>query len=134
MPIIKAAQFRTVTVRQEGARVLLLENGRAIADLPWEAALALSKALHIQGKKAEEIANADRIVMDQAILTRIGVPFGLTSHPALLKEATREAAFNSDLRRYIPPKRAGGLASQAVFGAPSVIRHDPKPKRSKSHE
>src|SRR5687768_10803239 len=94
-----------VRVRQEGTRVLLLKDGRCVLDLPWQAALELAQALQAQGKRAEEIACAPAIIHDQAILTRLGFRFGLTSHPALLREAGKEAAWNSRLRRYIPPRR-----------------------------
>lgn len=126
MTQILSAQFSQVAVRDEGSRVLVIQNGKAILDLPWDAALALSKALRIKALQAEETDKADGLIFDQAILTRLGVPFGLTNNGAILKEATREAAWNSDLRRYIRGKRAGGLESQAVVGTPNVIRMNPK--------
>lgn len=126
MTHIHVPQIRAVDIRQEGGRVLVIENGRTILDLPYEAALALGRAIHIKAKQAEEWACAEAIINDQAILTRLGVPFGLTRHPILLREATREAAWNSKLRRYIPPSRAGGIESQAVFGTPTIISHSPR--------
>lgn len=109
-----------VTIRQEGDRVVVISNGKAILDLPWNAALALAKALHIKAHAAEEEAKALDIIYDQAILTRLGVPFGLTNRPDMLKEAAKEAAWNSDLRRYIQGKRA--IEARAVFGAPAIIQ------------
>lgn len=116
-------KLSTVTVRREGTRVLVLHNGRKLLDLEHDAAQALAKALYVQSKQAEEEAEATRIIVDQAILTRLGVPIGLTNRPDLLKEACNEAAWNSKLRRYIPLSKALGIASQAVFGTPRVIRH-----------
>ena len=124
--MILSAQFSQVAVRDEGNRVLVIQNGKAILDLPWDAALALAKALRIKALQAEETDKAESIVFDQAILTRLGVPFGLTNNATILKEATKEAAWNSDLRRYIRGKRAGGLESQAVVGTPNIIRMSPK--------
>ena len=124
--MILSAQFSQVAVRDEGNRVLVIRDGRAILDLPWDAALALAKALRIKALQAEETDKAESIVFDQAILTRLGVPFGLTNNATILKEATKEAAWNSDLRRYIRGKRAGGLESQAVVGTPNIIRMSPK--------
>ena len=112
----------SVRVRQDGQRVLVIRDGRAILDLPWDAALDLARALQAQARRAEELAKAPAIIHDQAILTRMGFRFGLTSHPMLLREATKEAAWNRDLRRYIPPSRAHGIASQTVVGTPSIIR------------
>lgn len=120
--MIVAGKQKSVTVRHEGPRVLVIEDGRVILDMPWEGALAVAKALHIKAKQAEEDANAEKIVGDQAILTRLGIPVGLTNRPDLLKLATNEAAWNSELRRYIPLRRAKGIASQEIFGTP-VIRN-----------
>ena len=126
MAEILLAKITSVDVRREGTRVLVLHNGRLLFDLEYDAALALAKALHIQGKKAEEEVHALDIIADQAILTRLGVPVGLTSRPDMLKKACNEAAWNSDLRRRIPPARAGGIASQAVFGTPTIIAQHPR--------
>lgn len=115
-----------VRVRQEGTRVLVLKDGRALLDLPWQAALDLAKALHAQGKRAEEIDRAQAIIADQAIVTRLGLRFGLTNHPLLLREAGKEAAWNSQLRRYIPSAKAMGIASQTIVGAPSLIQDPPR--------
>lgn len=117
----------TVRVRHEGTRVLVLQHGRALLDLPWQAALALAQALRAQGKRAEEIDRAQAIIADQAIVTRLGLRFGLTSHPLLLRSAAHEAAWNRDLRRYIPGGKARGIASQELVGAPTLISHPPAP-------
>ncbi len=125
---IYAPKIRQVSVRHDGTRVVLLERGKVIIELPWDAALDLSKAIHIQAKKAEEIAKAAKIIDDQAFLTRLGVPIGLTSNPAIKKEAAKEAAWNKALRKAIPPAKAGGIKSQAVFGTPRLIQKRPKKK------
>lgn len=106
-----------VAIRQEGTRVLVLKNGVCIFDMPWEAALAFADGLKAKGKKAEELAKANQIVSDQAVLMRAGAPFALTSHPAILDEARKEAATNRDLRRYTPTP---SVASGERFGVPSV--------------
>ena len=119
---ILVGKVQTLTVHQEGERVQLIANGQLVADMPWDAALALAHALRIKAKEAEETIKAEAIAIDQAILLRLGVPIGLTDHPDIRAEARKEAAWNSDLRRYIPPGRAGGLASQAEFGRPTIIK------------
>lgn len=121
-------ETKEFTVRQEGDRVLLIYNGRLVASMPWQAAENLGKALRVQARRAEEIAERERIVMDQAIVTRLGVPIGFTSNPHLLKTAANEAAWNSDLRRYIRGNRAKGIASQEIFGRARVVQHAPKEK------
>lgn len=111
-------QISEVTIRQEGQRVIVISNGKAILDLPWDAAQALAKALHIKAHLAEEEAKALDIIYDQAILTRLGIPFGLTNRRDMQKEAMKEAAWNPNLRRYI----RSSVESREVFGTP-VIRN-----------
>lgn len=123
-------ELKEVVVRQEGDRVLLLHNGRLLFSLPWVAALDLARALHVQGKRAEEEANAIQIVYDQAILTRAGFPIGLSNRPDILAEAAKEAAWNRDLRRYMRGPMAAGIANQTVFGTPTV---SVSPARRKHH-
>lgn len=125
MTHIIVPQTRSLNIRQEGDRVVVIEEGRLVLDMPYQGARALARALLAQAARAEEQAKAEAIIADQAILTRLGVPFGLTNTPALLKAAANEAAWNSKLRRYIPPGRAGGIASQAVVGTPTVIQYPP---------
>jgi hypothetical protein len=125
MTTILIPQVQEVRVRCDGPRVLLILGGRLLLDLPWDAAIALSRAIYQQAKRAEELAKAEQIVMDQALVTRLGLPFGLSSHPVILDEACKEAAWNRDLRRYIPAARAKGIESQSVVGEPTVIRHPP---------
>lgn len=122
--LIVKGQFRAVNVRCEGDRVVVIENGAAVFDLPWDAALALARAIHVKAKEAEEEAKALSIIADQALLTRLGAPIGLTSRPDMLREAAKEAAWNSDLRRYVPPARAGGIASQSIVGRPTIIKQE----------
>ncbi len=124
--MIHIPKMKAVTVRQEGDRVLIIRDGQALMDLPWDAALILSRGIHIKAKKAEEQAKALQIVSDQAILTRVGFKIGLTRNPKIMQEAMKEAAWNTQLRRYIPPPRAHGIASGEVFGTPSIIQHPPK--------
>lgn len=127
---ILRGEITDVTIRQEGERVLLLHNGRLLLSLPWRAAQELARALHIQGLRAQEEAEAERIVFDQAILTRVGFPIGLSSRTDILAEAAKEAAWNKDLRRYIPGDRAMGIANQTVFGTPTITALPPRQKES----
>ncbi len=106
----------TTTVRQSGARVTLVLDGAWLGDLPWQAALELAEALRTQAKRAEEWEKASQIAADQAVLLRAGIPIGLTSHPVIQAEAAKIAAWDRDLRRYLP----GGVRSQSVVGAPSI--------------
>jgi hypothetical protein len=119
--IIPRGERHEVTVRQDGPRVLLVIDGRASL-FPWNAALDLAAALREKGKAAEELAKAEGIIFDQALLIRRGLRFGLTSHPLLQREAAKESAWNRTLRRALP----GGVKSQEQIGTPILIRHPPK--------
>jgi hypothetical protein len=77
----------------------------------------LGRALQAKARDAEEIAKASDIAFDQAILIRAGVPFGFSSDQKIQDEAAKEAAWNTDLRRYMP----GGIKSEEQFGRPAVI-------------
>ena len=83
----------------EGTKVLMEVDGRLVLDCPYDVAIVIARQLFIAAKQSEEWANHDSIVLDSAILMRSGAPFTLTSNPAMLDEATTEAAWNSSLRR-----------------------------------
>ena len=40
-----------VTVRQEGTNVVVIREGRAVFDMPWDAALQLAQAIFSQAKR-----------------------------------------------------------------------------------
>lgn len=125
---IITGQISTLQIRQEGQRVIVISNGQAILDLPWDAALAVAQAIRVKALLAEEQAKAEAIALDQALLLRLGIPLGLTGNRSIQQEAYKEAAWNSDLRRYIRTNRMGGMGSQAALGAPAIIRRDPPGK------
>ena len=124
MPVFipKIAQ---VAVRRDGIDVVLIVNGRRVVELPWDAALLIAKGITIQARRVEEQLKHSAIAFDQAILMRKGLPIGLTSNPHILKEAKSEALYNPKLRKYIP--LAGNIGSQEIVGAPTIIKHKPKP-------
>lgn len=99
---------KQMTVRQEGERVLLIVEGRAILDVDWQGALAIAQGLQIQGKKAEEVAKAEEVIFDGAILARSGAPFGISANPDIQEEVRKEAAWNSDLRKAMPEPESYG--------------------------
>jgi hypothetical protein len=111
-----------VIISQQGENVALVVNGQLIFEIDWKNALEFAEAVRAQAKKAEEQANVVKLIRDQAVLTRAGVPFGLTSNRAILEEAVKEAYSNRDLRRYMP----GGVKATAVIGTPTVIQHKGK--------
>ena len=116
-------RFDAVTVRIEGTRVLVIRDGQVVLNLPWGAALELSRVLYGKARQAEEVAQAERIIADHALLTRVGFPIGLSDNPAIRKEAWKEGQWNSALRRYIP--HGVGIPSGEAVGAPTLISHPP---------
>lgn len=102
-------------IRQEGDRVILILDGRGYS-LPPEAALQMSRVLHAKAKLAEEHIEAERIVSDHALLTRVGVPIGLSNNPKIQDAVRQEAAWNRELRRALP----GGVKAPVVFGVPAI--------------
>ena len=121
MAEIFVAKYREVNIRRDGNNVVLISGGQRVLELPWDAALALGKALIIQTRRIEERVKADSIAFDQAILMRRGLPFGLSSNPTIIDMAKKEAAHNSVLRRNVP--KAPGVDSKEAFGTPTLIKH-----------
>lgn len=118
----------SVTVKQDGDNVIITsKNGTSIV-MPWDAAIELSRAITTQARRVEEWQKANGIIQDQAILIRLGIPLGLSNNPNIKKEAFKEAAWNSDLRRFIQGARVKGIPSGEAFGTPTLIMHKPKPK------
>lgn len=105
------------TVRQDGPNVLIISNGKLVSIMPWDAALIVSKAIHAKAKQAEEIAKADQIIQDNAILARVGSFIGLSSHPKIVEETKKEAAFGS-IRKYITSR----IESKEIAYPPIIKR------------
>jgi hypothetical protein len=114
---------RDIGFRLEGEALVFIANGKMVFDIPAKAARKLWKATVAATRLAEEQAKAPAIAMDQAILFRAGAPFGLSSDPKIQAEAGKEAAWNTDLRRFI----RGGIRSKRMLGAPVVRLETPKP-------
>lgn len=86
--------------------------------MPWNAAIDVAHEIIAKARAAEEIAKANNIIFDNALLIRSGAPFGLSNNPDIMKESANEAAWNTTLRR----SNLGGLKSEGIVGAPTV-RH-----------
>lgn len=102
-----------VSIRQEGMRVVVIEDGHTVFDMPWDAALELAKAIISQAKKAEEVAKAEQVIEDASILMRAGAPFGLSSNPDIIRAAKQEAAWGMP-RRYMQNNFRGVLFAPTV--------------------
>lgn len=103
-------------VRQEGTHVLLIADGKLLFDMTWQEADQLASAIRRKAREVEEIVKAEQIIFDNALLLRGGVPIGLSDHPNIQKETATEAAWNSQIRRWLP----GGVKSKEIVPAPRV--------------
>ena len=107
-----------VRIRHEGAEVQVIVDGKAAITAPWNAALDIAHQMIASARKAEEVAKAEGIIFDNAMLIRSGAPFGLSNHPDIISESLKEAAHNTTLRRHM----LGGIKSTTIVGTPEV-RH-----------
>src|SRR5262245_61500210 len=106
-------------VLQYGTRVVVVNaDGAIAADMTWEGATELGKALMAVARLAEEWAKAEKVAQDNALLLRKGIPLGLANHPAIQKESAKIAQWDRELRRAIP----GGVQAKEIVGTPTIIR------------
>lgn len=108
---------QNLTVANEGDKVVLVLNGKRVCDMPPEIAQQASKLLYQKALQAQEHRDANRIIMDQAIMQRAGMPFGLSRNHKIVEEARKEAQWNSVLRRFMPLR---GIEPRAIVGTPSL--------------
>ncbi len=113
---------KSLRFRQVGAAVDVIVDGRLVASLPWQAALDSARALQGVARLAETHAKVEQVVDDHALLIRAGVPIGLSHTPRMIDEAAKRAAWDRDLRRYLP----GGVKSREAFGTPAIRTHQPR--------
>lgn len=116
-------------LRAESFGVLMFLGGalRFGEPVPYPHAIKIAGHIRAVAKLAEEQAKAVAVAFDAAIFQRAGVPVGLSSDPKIQDLQGNIAAWDRDLRRYMP----GGVKSQARFGKPALIDHN---QRKRDHE
>lgn len=124
--ICKPTDF-TARVVHDGLQGSLIVNGREVFAAPPAVLRAVAARLHQAALALEELAGArsGKLITDEAILLRAGVPLSLTGHPAIRAEAEKEAVSNRDLRRYMP----GGVKSEEHVPPPAVHHVTPSEKQ-----
>lgn len=118
-----------INVKQDGAYVIYeFYDGTKQFYVQMEAQNARELAQQSDAviKLAEEYVARDQIIRDSAILMRSGAPIALTDNPAFVDAAKQQAAWDSELRRYMPMK---GITSQEKFGTPTILQTSPKVKQ-----
>lgn len=102
-----------VRIRRFGDQIIFEDQTKGhFTQMPYAAAIEIGKALIAKGKEAEEEANAEGLIHDQALVLQTPVGGILSSHPVINKEAWRHAERN---------KLPGGIEPTSVVGAPAVI-------------
>lgn len=118
------------SIRRDNMTVILAVERQCVLHLEWQSAVGIGHGLMAQGHKAEEIAKHEQIIADEAFVLRSGLGniVGLTNHPYLQKEAAKEAAWNSELRRWLP----GGVKSEIQIGVGRLVKRPVK--KEKKHD
>jgi hypothetical protein len=105
-------------VIREGSKLAFVVDGKLLFDTwtRWQDALEIAQLIRNEAKQAEAHDKAAQIIEDGAILARAGASIGLTGDRATIDEIAKEAAWNRDLRRYMP----GGVKSAGKVGKPNI--------------
>lgn len=102
-------------IKAYGSSVHVNIDNRVFLELEPKAADEFANALRQSARRAEECLLAEKIINDGAILARAGSPILLSVR--FRDDIVKEAAWNSDLRRYMP----GGVPSREKFGSPTIV-------------
>jgi hypothetical protein len=106
------------TIRTAGGKVFVLIDWRKGFECGGPEAVELCGALKGLARQAEAHDQAEAIIFDHALLTRAGVPIGLSD--GMRGEVAKEAAWNRELRRAIP-----SIESREIFGTPTFQKEKP---------
>lgn len=115
-------RFGPYTVRfHEPTDSVLVEDlgGALLFELPAKVAIEIGGGIIGKGHELESEVKAQDIAYEHAILQRKGVVLGLTDNAAVQQIAGKEAAWNTELRRYIP---SSANLLQVSIGTPSVSK------------
>ena len=103
-------------VIQEDDRVVVIQDGKKILDMPHSAALVIAAEIRRVALRAEGQAKAPQIARDVGLLTRVGAPFGLSDDPRIKDEARNLAAWDPQLRKVRATEHP-----REVMGTPTVV-------------
>jgi len=87
-------------------------DGQQIFKAHWKSVQRLSMGLLMASQEAEVYARRDELANDNAILLRMGMPFGLTDNPEILKESVHRAECLTKLPC---------VENVSIVGAPVII-------------
>jgi hypothetical protein len=114
-----------VRVLDDGHVDVLLQGALWISASAADARRIGESILQVSGMVEEE-QDSERIIYEQALLTRTGAlpGLGLSDNPKINAAARVEAAHNRDLRRYVPTPNYVG---EFVAGLPTLRQYSPDP-------
>jgi len=107
----------TVTLDEDKGQVLLIVNGICVANMSYQAADAVARALSAKARQCEEWHSRDQIADDNALLLRVGANIGLSNRADVLEESVKRAVSDRYLRTRVP----GGVKSSEAVGTPTII-------------
>lgn len=80
-----------ITVLRSEEEVFLLRDGAVVLVMPPEAAITVANAIRQKAHDIQEDLHAEQVIADQALLSRHGMPFGITHDKRKLDAAFKEA-------------------------------------------
>lgn len=106
-----------IAVESAGPAVIVTIRGGRWFEFNYRTTDQILKSLSKAIAPLEEIAKAEQLIGDEAILLRTGLPIGLAQNRRIKREAWKKA---EDVK--IP----GGVIPQAVFYPPTITVHPPR--------
>lgn len=101
--------------------VMLLQDGRVGLNMPPAIAQAVANAIDTKAKEIQEDQNAEEVISDQSLLTRHGLPFGITNDKKKLDEAFKQAQF---LPKPKHADRVSKVGAPALYPQPPQVKED----------
>lgn len=102
-------------------KVLLLVDGKLVAELPWQLADKVGNLLKGAARVVENAENPIELIKSQTELIKMGIPVAMSHDPRILKEANHELRNDRDFCNQnsgisVPYK--GVVSSPLVEGKP----------------
>jgi hypothetical protein len=117
-------RFGQVTLRRVDPDILVESlDGKILFLIPVKYAQDIGAGIIYQAHQVETYEVAEDLTYQQAMLRRLGIPLGLTDDQVIQQESLKEAAWSSDLRRYIQSKHS---PITRKLWAPKVSKESPQ--------
>lgn len=117
-------QSLSVIPAPEQKKVLLILNGKLVAEFPMGTARQVAKLLFGAAKVVENECDPVRLVQAQRELIDMGIPIALTSNPLVMKEV------NKELRNDGLTPGAMAVGYDGIVSSPTVTSLAPKVKEA----